>query len=51
MLNATITYHLKQNELLTSNDIIHNPYVDKVVSGSHSEEAVVDYFIQSRSIL
>ena len=51
MLNAAITYHLKQNESLTSSDLIHNLYVDNVVSGSHSEEAAVDYFIQSRSIL
>ena len=51
MLNAAITYHLKQNESSTSSDLIHNLYVDNVVSGSHSEEAAVDYFIQSRSIL
>ena len=51
MLNAAITYHLKQNESSTSSDLIHNLYVGNVVSGSHSEEAAVDYFIQSRSIL
>ena len=51
ILNAAITYHLKQNESSTSSDLIHNLYVDNVVSGSHSEEAAVDYFIQSRSIL
>ena len=51
MLNAAITYHLKQNESSTSNNLIRNLYVDNVVSGTHSEEAAVDYFIQSRSIL
>ena len=51
MLNAAITYHLKQHESSTSSDLIRNLYVDNVVSGSHSEEAAVDYFIQSRSIL
>ena len=51
MLNATITYLLKRNESLTFNNLIHNLYVNSVVSGSHSEEAAVDYFTQSRSIL
>ena len=51
MLNAAITYHLEQNESMTSTDLIRNLYVDNVVSGCHSEEAAVDYFIQSRSIL
>ena len=51
MLNAAITYHLKQNESSTSSDLIYNLYVDNVVSGSHSKEAAIDYFIQSRSIL
>ena len=51
MPNAAITYHFKQNESLTSNDLICNLYIDNVVSGSHSEEAAVDYFIHSRSIL
>jgi len=51
MLNAAITYHLQQNDSATSRDLIHNLYVDNVVSGTHCEEAAVDYFIQSRSIL
>ena len=51
MLNAAITYHLEQNDSSTSTDLIRNLYVDNVVSGCHSEEAAVDYFIQSRSIL
>ena len=51
MFNAAITYHLQQNDSTTSRDLIHNLYVDNVVSGTHSEEAAVDYFIQSRSIL
>ena len=51
MLNAAITYHLKQNNSATSRDLIHNFYVDNVVSSTHSEEAAVVHFIQSRSIL
>ena len=51
MLNAAITYHLQQNDSPTSRDLIHNLYVDNVVSGTHSEEAAVDYFINSRSVL
>ena len=51
MLNATIIYHLQQNDLTKSCDLIHTLYVDNVVSGTHSEETAIDYFIQSRSIL
>ena len=51
MLNTAISCHLKQNDLATSSDLIHNLYVDNMVSGSCSEEAAVDYFTQSRSIL
>jgi len=51
MLNAAITYHLKQNDSVNSSDLIHNLYVDNVVSGTGSEEAAINYFIQSRSIL
>ena len=51
MPNAAIMYHLELNDSSTSTDLICNLYVDNVVSGCHNEEAAVDYFIQSRSIL
>ena len=51
MLNAAISYHLHQNDSSTSRDLLHNIYVDNVVSGSYTEEAAVNYFNQSRSIL
>ena len=41
----------KANDSVTSSDLIHNLYVDNVVSGSCCEEAAVDYFTQIRSIL
>ena len=51
MLNATIHHHLNQNNSSTSRDLLCNIYVDNVVSGSCNEEAAVEYFKQSRSIL
>jgi len=51
MLNAALSYHLQQNDSSTSRDLLHNIYVDNVVSGSSTEEAAVNYFKQSRSVL
>ena len=51
MLNTAISYHLHQNDSSTFRDLLHNIYVDNVVSGSYTEEATVNYFNQSRSIL
>ena len=51
MLNAAISYHLHQNDSTTSRDLLRNIYVDNVVSGSCTEEAAIEYFKQSRSVL
>ena len=51
MLNAVISYHLHQNNSSGSRDLLHNIYVNNLVSGSYTEEADVNYFNQSRSIL
>ena len=50
-LNAAISYHLYQNDSITSRDLLQNIYVDNVVSGSYTEEAAIEYFKQSRSVL
>ena len=51
MLNATLKFHLTQNANATSEDLLHNLYVDNLVSGCDSEEAAIQYFTLSRSIL
>ena len=51
MLNAALIYHLFQNNSEVACDLLHNLYIDNVVSGCHSEQAAVDYFLKSRSLL
>ncbi|XP_065895716.1 uncharacterized protein [Dysidea avara] len=51
MLNAALIYHLSQNNSEVARDLLHNLYVDNVVSGCHSEQAAVDYYLKSRSLL
>jgi len=51
MLNATLTHHLTQSNSATSQDLLRNLYVDNVVSGSHTENGCLDYFVASRSVL
>ena len=51
MLNATLKFHLTQNANATSEDLLHNLYVDNLVSGCDSEEVAIQYFTLSRSIL
>jgi len=51
MLNAAMTYHLTQNDSEVAHDILRNLYVDNLVSGCHTEQAAVDYFLKSRSLL
>ena len=40
-----------QNITLVSQDLLHNLYVDNIVSGCSSEQAAVEYFTKSRSLL
>jgi len=39
LLNATLKFHLTQYANATSEDLLHNLYVDNLVSGCDSEEA------------
>ena len=50
-MHATLTYHLTHNESRVSQELLHNLYVDNVVSGCLNESASLAYFAQSRSIL
>ena len=43
MLHAALSFHLTQNLTAVSKDILHNLYVDNIVSG--------DYFTESQSIM
>ena len=51
MLSATLKFHLRQNASAVSKDLLHNLYVDILVSGCESEEAAIQYFPESRSVL
>lgn len=51
MLNATLSYHLTRITTIISQDLLHNLYIDNVVSGCNTEEAAVDYYIKSILIL
>ena len=48
MQYAALNFYLIQNSSAISQDLLHNLYVDNVVS---SEEAAHKYFIVSRSVL
>ena len=51
MLHAALTFHLTQNITVVSQDLLHNLYVDNMVSGCTNEQASVEYFNESRSLL
>ena len=51
MLHAALTFHLTQNITVVSQDLLHNLYVDNIVSGCTNEQASVEYFNESRSLL
>ena len=51
MLYAALSFHLTQNSSVVSQDLLHNLYVDKNVSGCPSEETALSYFTDSRSLL
>ena len=46
-----LKFHLSQYTNATTEDLLHNLYTDNLVSGCNSEEAAIQYFTQSRSIL
>ena len=51
MLYAALSFHLIRNSSAIPQDLLHNLYVDNVVSSFPSEEAAHKYFIESRSVL
>ena len=51
MLNATLNLHLKKFSSSVAEDMNTNLYVDNLISGCDSEQQVIDYYVQSRSIM
>ena len=51
MLNATLHMHLKSQNSETANDMLQNLYVDNLISGSTTEESVLQYFKKARAIM
>ena len=50
MLAATVHLHLSKHNSQIARDI-HDVYVDNVISGSPTEESVIEYFTESRRIM
>ena len=51
MLNAALTFYLTRNVSPVSKDLLNNLYVDNVLSGCATEQAALEYFSESRSLL
>ena len=51
MLSATLQHHLNSHNSSVSHDIKRNLYVDNIISGCQSEEAVLHYYTESRIII
>jgi len=51
MLYTALSFHLVRNPSAVSQDLLNNLYADNIVSGCPSEEAALNYFNESRSVL
>ena len=51
MLNATLNHHLNLYGSPVSCDMKNNLYVDNIISGCQSEEALIHYYTESRAIM
>ena len=51
ILNAVLRHHLQQYQTMVAEDISHNLYVDNIISGCSSEDAVTQYYQQARQIM
>ena len=51
MLYAALHYHLTHHKSATSTDILKNLYVDNILSGCPTEEALLAYYKEARAIL
>jgi len=47
MLNATIDLHLKKFSSSVAQDMKENLYVDNLISGSNSEDTIINYYKQT----
>jgi len=45
MLNAALIYHLSQRDSEVAHDVLNNLYVDNLVSGCHTEQGALKYFL------
>ena len=44
MLNAALIHYLSQHDSEVTRDVLHNLYVDNLVSGCHTEQGALQYF-------
>ena len=51
MLHATLDYHLNLHSSPVSMDMKNNLYVDNIIPGCHSEEAILHYYKEAKSIM
>ena len=51
MLHATHDYHLNSYKSPVSMDMKNNLYVDNIISGCHSEEAILLYYKEAKHIM
>ena len=51
MLNAVLQYHLQQQNTAVSDDMRSNLYVDNVITGGATEQAVISYYREARAIM
>ena len=51
MLNATLQHHLNSFDTSIARDMKRNLYVDNIISGCDSEDQVVEYYKEARTIM
>ena len=51
MLGAVLNLHLSKYQSLIADDMKKNIYVDNILSGCHTEEEIVNYYVQAREIM
>ena len=51
MLNGVLQCHLQQRNTAVAHDMKSNLYVDNIITGGTTEQAVVSYYREARSIM
>ena len=51
MLGAVLNLHLSKYQSHIADDMKKNIYVDNILSGCHTEEEIVNYYVQAREIM